>query len=288
MRPQLGRFAIVGTALLAAGLSLPARASHSTFSYTASRFELSGAQGSFVDDFSDGVLSPWVPGLGTAVDSGSGLVLSDPGTDITAESPFWSDTEEREVSGTSLGLGLFDGNGEFVLESRWTSGAPLENELFGMNLHVNGAERAFSIILMTLSPELASRLSHPVPAGTYAWFAEFIFQVPPPNTVVDTNPDPTSTGHMIAIANPFAGDAILRLVFDDHLDELSASFSLDGGSSFDSLAPLGTPQGWFGAAGLVADPFFVVPEPTPLDLVVLGLIGIAVERRHAIRRRPRV
>jgi hypothetical protein len=270
--------------LIVGGLALPARASHTTFSYTASEFELSGAQGSFFDDFSDGVLAPWLLTAGTAVDSGSGLVVSNPGTDTTVESPFYSDTEYRDVSQTLLNLGLADGNGEFAMESRWTSGAPLEDQLFVMSLGLSdaGTAHALSIILLNLSPELASRATYPIAPGTYALFADITIHSFAPNVVVDQEANPTSTGHMIAIANPFPGDAVLRLVFDDQLDQLSASFSLDGGSSFDgSLAPLPLAQGWaFGAAGLGADPFQVVPEPTTTGLIALGLVVFAARRRH--------
>jgi hypothetical protein len=286
MSRRISHVGLVGTLLWMGGLAGPAAATHSTFSYTAASFEQSGSQGYFFDAFSDGALAPWLQTGGTAVDSGSGLVLSDPGTDITVESPFWTAEEERDIASAFLARGLADGNGDFLLETIWTSGAPLENQLFGMALFSGAGfvgSKFLNLNIMNLSADLAARATNPLAAGIYVWYQAGTVLAPLPNLELSLDPDPLSSGHLIPVTDPFTGDVFLRISYDDANDTFSAAFSLDGGGSFnETLATHSLDPGWAnGSISLGADPFQVVPEPSTGLLLAAGLAVLALRRRFA-------
>lgn len=266
-----------------------ASAEHTVFSYTAEGFELSGAQGSLVDDFGDGVLAPWVVSSGTAADTGAGLVLSDLGDHVEVTSPFWSDTETRDVSGAIVtGITLADGSGDFLLESTWSSGLPLEDQLNGMTLILaNGT--AYTMFLAHWSDETAARATHPLPGGVYAWFVESTQVSPPPDIEIIVESDPSSTGHLVAIEDTPTGDQVLRIGFVDATNTLSGSFSIDGGASFEFLASYTADPSWSSSTpvNLFADPIEVLPEPSGPLMLVAGVLGLAAVRKSASRRRAR-
>ena len=62
-------------------VAMPASASHSIFSYSVDRFEVTGnSQGTRFDEFDDGLVAPWDTFLGTAVEQGGTVTLKNPGT----------------------------------------------------------------------------------------------------------------------------------------------------------------------------------------------------------------
>src|SRR5262245_11855404 len=199
------------------------------FSSSVQRYEADGnaygsADGVFdlVDEFDDGLLAPnWAILLGTAIESGGVLTLRDPGVNVSFVGL------PQEISTVESTEELANGLGNFVITTYWDP-APLgTNRQFFFQLYgTNPVIEATGLTVSNLDAEGAA--GGGLPVGYSVQFSR-VFplgnQEPPVAHVV-----PIDFG---SVSGAFA----LRLTFDDATDLMTASFSLDGGATFQSPFP---------------------------------------------------
>src|SRR5262245_8224775 len=220
------RAGVVAALVLSA---LPGRALALPFSSSVQRFEADGnsygsADGVFdlVDEFDDGVLAPnWSILLGTALESGGVLTVRDPGVTV----PFVG--LPQEISTVESTEEVANGLGHFVVASYWNpTPLPANRQLF---FQVYGTSPVIEATGLTVSNmDAATAPSSGLPEGYSVQFTR-VFPVgnqePPVTFVVPIDP--------LAIT----GRIVLRLSFEDATDLMTASFSLDGGITFQSPFP---------------------------------------------------
>jgi hypothetical protein len=203
-----------------------ATASHHTFSSSVERFEVDGnafgpADGTldFVDEFDNGTIAPdWTPLLGTAVETGDAVQLKNPGTDYEIGGL------SVDVSNIENATDIDDGAGDFVASAYWTPVIP-----------VTGAEFHFQTYALTSTIEAAGLSFTNAAPGS----------VDPPAiagpAIVCQLTRIDGTGYHDVSFQPVAidpqgitGRIVFRLAFDDATNMLSCSYSLDGGTTFQS------------------------------------------------------
>src|SRR5262245_55280525 len=220
------RAGVVAALVLSA---LPGRALALPFSSSVQRFEADGnsygsADGVFdlVDEFDDGVLAPtWSILLGTAFESGGVLTVRDPGVTV----PFVG--LPQEISTVESTAEVANGLGDFVLASYWDPTLLPANRQFFFQVY--GTSPVIEATGVTVSNmDAATAPSAGLPEGFSVQFTR-VFplgnQEPPVTFVVSIDP--------LAITGPI----VLRLSFEDATDLMTASFSLDGGATFQSPFP---------------------------------------------------
>jgi hypothetical protein len=194
------------------------------FSSSVDRFELDGnplglADGTldFVDEFDDGTIAPhWTPLLGTAVEADGVVTLRDPGTVILG----------LDVSNIELEGDIDNGAGDFTASTYWVPAVPLPDREFHFQLYTLGAliESAglnFNNLTVATPPAIAG----------------------PSITCQLTQIDGQgfhSLSYATVPVDPQAitGQIVFRLALDDATDHMTCSFSLDGGATFQSFAPI--------------------------------------------------
>jgi len=217
-------YTVLFTALVLS--AIPRGALALTFSSSVQRFEADGnaygsADGVFdlVDEFDDGVLAPnWSILLGTAIESGGVLTLRDPGVSV----PFVG--LPQEISTVESTEELANGLGNFVVTTYWDPAPlPVNRQFF---LQVYGTSPVIEATGITLSNlDAAMAAGSGAPEGYSVQFSR-VFplgnQLPPVTEVVGID------------SGTITGPIALRLTFDDATDLMTASFSLDGGTTFQS------------------------------------------------------
>jgi hypothetical protein len=210
----------------AALLALPgvAGASHTIFSSSVDRFEVDGAPFGpadgvldYVDEFDDGTLEPdWEHLLGTAVEAGGVVTVENPGTDIL----------NLDVSNIENAHDVDNGGGNLTASTYWLPNVPLPDREFHFQLYTLGA----LIESVGLTFTNLTTATPPAIAG-------------PAITAELTQIDGQGF-HDLAFATmpidpqAITGRIVLRLALDDATDRLTCSFSLDGGATFQSFAPI--------------------------------------------------
>ncbi len=304
-----------GLRLLTLLAALPgvADAAQTVFDYRVDRFEVSG-QASFVDEFNDSLLSPWSIGAGTAVDTGLELSLRSPGVFMPS---FWSFITSSptapgiEVSNTSLAVPAFQvssGAGDFVTTSTWTTlptappgsiggfysmsitmpGLPLPGEC----IHPPSATpapvvvRTFTIALRDFNTVVAPYVG---PAGLAMGLTENVVCVFDPLDQSKNEMD-SHTPEATGVAGPVTGDLILRLSWNDVVGEMTPSYSVDGGASFQTpfaARPVSFTNASFQLLGgsVVVDSVPAMGFPGRLLLVVMifAIVGLARSRSSSFR-----
>src|SRR5262245_36003105 len=222
MSARMQSVACRGIATLAAVLlASPVRASHTVFRATVDRFEAVGNHfgAGVVDEFDDGTISPgWVALLGrlgtSIVETGGVLVLQNPGVDISLVPGLALDITNGENM-----TDVDNGAGDFTLTSYWplplpAPGVSIHFELYGLG---GGGIESSGMILTNLGASgLSISANETLLQGASGTPQSYAVTV-----------DPSSA----------SGALVLRLAFDDTADELTCSFSLDGGASFQSPFP---------------------------------------------------
>ena len=277
---QLLRFvpALAFAALVAVASPPAAYGSSLTFSFDVDRFELTGnAVGSFVDEFDDGVIrSPWSNNKGTAVESGGVVTLKNPGDPEDLVFPDFTINLER--SDITLSRLLYEGRGDFLATSSWIPAIPEAREFFGLwFLHYMDSETnvANAILYGYADPVTAALVG--IPSGLVVLAFEYDYGL---GGVTSFSAEAFSF-----VPSDVTGSIELRLGFDDANDLINRSYSLDGGATFIDFSPIASrmPAGRYGYLGLIADPFWAVPEPSTALLLAGGLLGIAAARRRRSR-----
>ena len=199
------------------------------FTASVERFEADGnAYGSpggaldLVDEFDDGVLGPsFSLLLGTATESGGSLTLHDPGVSVPLTGL------PQEISTVESTVDVANDEGDFTLTSYWNpTPLGLNTQLF---FQIYGTAPVIEAAGFTVNNlDVATAASVGAPAG-YSIGIERVFplgnQQPPVSSYVTIDPL-TVTGQLV-----------LRMSFDDATDMLTYSFSLDGGTTFQSPFP---------------------------------------------------
>ncbi len=198
------------------------------FSASCDRFEIDGnAFGAFdgtpdfVDEFDDGTLAPsWTVLLGTVTETGGDAVMHDPGTSI----PLGATTLEISTIENQV-HGILQGAGDFLEKSYWVT-LPTTNSEFHMQLYsVSPIIEAAGLTVNNAT----SATQQGAPAGysvtqslTHGFGGSF--------TTIHSD---TVSISVSAVTGPI----VLRCAFDDATDMLTCSFSLDGGTTFQSPFP---------------------------------------------------
>ena len=300
------RFAGVLALACAALVAGSARAGHTNFDYRVEGFLVTG-QVAFGDTFEDGILAPWNPGVGTASEIAGELSLRSPGLDMP---DFWDfvatpSAPGLDVSNVQLsGFPVSSGSGDFVASAGWTTLPSVPAGSIG---------GFYALSITAVAPPLPGECNHPpfggpapLAARTFAVAMRDFAIVPapyvgPPGLAMGLNQqvvcihdplDPSqnrSDSHApeaAAVAVPVTGNIVLRLSWDDTAGEMTALYSVDGGSSF--LTPFAARAHSFTNASfqLLGDP--VTPPAVPVMSSVPGallaacVLGIPL---WALRRR---
>jgi hypothetical protein len=213
---------------LAAVTGLPARAiaSHHVFSYSVDRFEVDGnvfgpVDGTldYVDEFDNGTIVPdWVALLGTNLESGGVVTLKNPGTDYTIGGV------SVDVSNIENEDAVANGSGDFTATAYWLPSLALTDQEFHFQLYELGpviesvglsvGSASAAVPPAIIGPSISQALTQI--SGTYNTLAYNTISIDP---------------------NDVTGQIVLRISFDDASNTVTNSFSLDGGTTFQSPFP---------------------------------------------------
>jgi hypothetical protein len=211
---------------LAAGLQAasPARAFHTIFHFTVDRFEVDGnAAGPFdgtpdlIDEFDGGDFAArWRILFGTAYERDGLLHLTNPGTHYNPGFPL-------DLSGVATQTAFTAGGGSFTAQSTWPSLVVPSDNLIHMSIWFSAEGDAepwetFGIDVSNFAPAGLVISQHLIRLDHGVW------SVP---QVVDVPLDPAT----------ITGPLVFRTTVDDETKLAQASFSLDGGATFQSPFP---------------------------------------------------
>ena len=197
----------------------PARAFHTVFHYQVDRFEIDGnAFGPFdgapdlVDGFDDGVLSPgWSQLFGTVYEQDGFLHLTNPGTHYYAGLALDISVAEGAAVVTS-------GAGSFTVSSSWAPTPLSPGTFIHMTLWLSGATTRSEFFGLDVSNFLGQG---PAVTQHLELYENGTYQIP----AVASVPFDAAT---------VTGGIVLRTTVDDTTKLAQASFSLDGGVTFQS------------------------------------------------------
>lgn len=226
------------------------------------------------DDFDDGVLSPSWNGnnLGTSVESGGTLTLSNPGAFGFLPTPIVNEFSIIDGQGISIDL-----SGDFTATSVWLPSVPAFSQSMNMTLgsldFVTGLVHQLTVGVSDRPSGVASVL------GGDAGLTVDVLDV-----VRDAggNIVSLSRSSLPISAAAITDDILLQLVFDDAADTLTPQVSLDGGAT--TLSPF-TSVPWqfqFGGFALAATST-VIPEPGTALLLSTGLLLTAGASHRSYR-----
>jgi len=271
MRTAPRDLGILLAAALICALGLPAWAA--IYSSSCDRFEIDGNSfGSpggaldFVDDFDDGTLAPnWTILLGTAQEAGTNVTIHNPGFQIAlGNTNFEISTIENAAHE------IENGEGDFTASTTWSSGLPGLDSEFHLQLYsISPIIEAAGLSVNNYSAQVASQQGAPVGYSitqslTHGFGSGF--------TTLQSN-------SVSITPSSVTGPIVLRMALDDATDMLTCSFSLDGGTTFQSPFP---PMHIFnggvvdydilvGAAGLTPNG---PPPPPPDQTLPLKLLSV--------------
>ena len=270
--------ALAFAALVAVVASPPAaHGSSLTFAFDVDRFELTGNSvglPGFVDEFNGRFIDyPWQIFMGTAVESGGVVTLKNPGDPVELVFPDF--TIDLERSDIMLGRYLYEGQGDFLAASSWIPVIPEAKEFFGLWFvyHMDPYTYVANAILYGYADPVTAALVG-IPSGLVVLAFEYDYGL---------GGGTSFSAQAFSFApSDVTGSVEFRLAFDDANDLINRSYSLDGGATFIDFSPIASrmPAGGYGYLGLIADPFWAVPEPSTALLLAGGLLGIAAARRR--------
>lgn len=263
-------------ALVIGGLFIVAgRVAATPYAFSVDQIMLQGnVPGFAVDDFDDGIIAPWAISFPTVVESGGVVTLSNPGKIDISLFDNYLVSEEESVLRLNDNLGVIDGAGEFVVQSKWLPIVPAQDQFFSMCTFLDnpfGVElESINIGIFNIDPLLADLFG--VPAGLTIFFEESFEE-----------PDMEIRQLFPVAAEDIRDNILFSLYFDDSNDLFTGEFSLDGGATFQSpFDPIYVDMsevvfsGW--AFNAVSHDIQAVPEPSTLLLMTTGLAGLGFAR----------
>lgn len=244
------------------------------YTYTMERFEASGNNAGIpgiIEEFNGGTIinPPWEIYDPTVEEAGGAVNFKNPGShdhfqlgnlDITSE-----------MSYLHYSLMLEEGNGGFTATTAWSSGVPGINQFFTMNTSEADGGEEFVIGFSNFSSEVADFFE--IPQGPSVFFG----RVSDITSIISG--DYEIEGFAVD-PEEITSDILLQLIFSDSEDTFTASYSLDGGSTY--LDPFSSIS--VGSAGLDVKGITmggetwdvrVVPVPSSVFIMFSGLIGLA-------------
>lgn len=249
---------------------LPAGAQTAPYAYQVEEFEVLGR--SFFDTFDDGVIEPdsqWFSLRGNITESGGAAILASPGeTGFLDPLPL-----SNESTALSSQFVLANGFGDFTAISTWTGVVPDPGTAytlaFGFQDQSSGDVTQVSIGVSNTFLDVAAVL------GSASGLNANLIQ----QTRTGTQDGPVTSFNVTSIAlDPvdILGQVQLSLMFDDSLDQLTASFDTGGASGSFAGVSWNFIGGGFSLVGSST-----VPEPGTGALVGVGLGFLAWRRRRA-------
>ncbi len=256
-----------------AGFSLAltvGQTSASPYTFTLERVSLTTVQGTSVEEFNGSTLgSSWQIGDPTVSVSGGVVTLSSPGelySDTVNGVPLWFEGTYFEST-----FKMEDGQGDFTAIATWTGAVPGTNQHYNVSLDAQSGAVEVAMVFSNFDSAIAAAAG--VPAGPAIWFG-----------TSTEGPGGVTTSYSGQSIDPaeITGAILMRASFDDTLNQLAGSFSLDGGGSFQSpfsavsFVPSGSKWG-FGAESVSS-----VPIPAAFWLLgsAIGLAGLSFSRRR--------
>jgi hypothetical protein len=255
------------------------------FEYKVNSFEVTGnLPGYNIDNFDDGVLAPWTTLFGTTAEVGGYAVLSNPGFPMSPPG-YPNITMERSDIIAPGGFNVVDGYGNFTATSMWF---PIDPDppggFYGMNLdyQISATEREIlGIDVAHLSNIVANNLTGG-PGGLQIIQVRWVYEYNP-STGEFGEGTFEEIGWYLFDEEDMTGDIGLRLFFDDSTNQVTMSFSLDGGETFLSpLSPMTSSISneystmWM----ITGDPMEYIPEPSTFLMLAAGLALLAVLPRR--------
>ena len=245
---------------------------YAEYSYSIDQFDLVG-QKNFSDNFNDGILDPaaWDVHQPTVTESGGVVTVSSPSV------PFYaiiggipqfieSSTFESVHSGPT---GVQDGAGDFTGTSTWLPGLPEMNQRFSMAIHNDpapGLTESISIGVGNMEPSIAAAWGFSS-GGTGISFGRMTID----ESAGGFDPTFQYQNFMIDPAD-VTGNILLQLTFDDASNQLGGTFSLDGGTTFQSpftsISPNAGDPSYIWTMGAAS--ISVAPEPVSSTLFLVG------------------
>ena len=236
------------------------------FTIDGNSFGSPGGALDFVDDFDDGTLAPnWTILLGTAQEAGTNVTIHNPGfLTPLGNTNFEISTIENAAHE------IENGAGDFTANATWSSGLPGTDAEFHLQLYsISPVIEAAGLSVNNFSAQVAAQQGAPVGYSitqslTHGFGGSF--------TTLQSN--------SIAITpSSVTGPIVVRMALDDATDMLTCSFSLDGGTTFQSPFP---PMHVFndgvidydilvGTAGLTPN---TPPPPPPDQTLPLKLLSV--------------
>lgn len=241
----------------ACSLALPAFANSIPFSYSVNDFAVSGRGVS--DSFNDGVIgAQWGP-FGTVNESSGAATSSNPGVPGFL-APFPLDSDTSGINGSSIAV---NGAGNFTAVSTWLADSPDPGTSYSMGLgsqDPTGNTHQIALSVTNTSSDVASVLGSDPGLNV-----DLIVQMR--NTLFAiTSWNVTSQAFS---ASDVSGSVILTLAFSDLLDQVTGSYSLNGGATVYSFDPV--PWSFSGGQFALVSSATAIPEPGTAALVALGL-----------------
>ncbi len=290
----------VAAVLLLTWLPAQSAADPPEFDHRVDRFEVQGnLPVSFVDEFDDGVLD-WTVDAGTVVEAGGFLELTSPGSQHDLR-PFRNAVGYQSVAASAGLVEVETGQGDFSASSVWVSSAPhfpaepdgrlcmalvaplvdmdgLPLELPGRPEPAPGAfhvER-WNLCLTNLADDRVAFRRGRRLAGPALFFVRTL------TTCCDA---PGIEFGMQVLGNTaielgdVTGDIVLRLSYTDADDRLDASYSLDGGATFEApFAPATVRLTRAGSFDLMGEPLLAANPASQAEQDCINAAGKAARR----------
>lgn len=224
-----------------------------SFEYRLDRFSV----GSYVQDFNN--LNGWIKQWGTVTAVNGYAVFTDPGQEVVrpgVDATFYVSNLIRLSPQASV---------NFTAESKWSSAYLPEAPGGFFGQYFREGSVMYTINITNYSQAVADTIGYGAQAGLTMSFAKVTMD----GVGLDTQTQSISAGS-------FTGDLVMRLIFDKALGQMNATYSLDGGTTFQSpfhsLAATGA-----GTHILVGDPVAVSAVPVPGAFILFGsaLAGMA-------------
>ena len=280
--------------LLAAGA---ARANHSVFFYQLDSAGIvgnaSGGAGCF-EDFAAG-LGGWFPALGNPVASGGFVEFENPGEVSGAFLPFYDVLLEREDIQAPATCDVVAGGGNATYTTEWVNAVPnLPGDFYGHQF-VYAVSLTFveAIIVSVTRLDAGLAAEFGLPPGLFISQSKLQLDSTDPDDIVLASPIDTQLAPIseAELAGATGGRVYLRLVYDQDSVNVVASYSLDGGASYQSpftavdVGNFGFVPARFWATGAAATRGTNVPALSRLagtllaGLLVAASLGILRTRR---------